>query len=130
MAVRYEETQDTIRLTQTRGGLRKTAWAILVLGVLGNAMIFFIGSRHIPTTLACHHARASCSLTEGRHTLEMSLASIEGVSTEDDAVVVRRSEMPRLYAFCRSRDEATHAEMLAVASGSRAPPQADLDFGA
>lgn len=118
MAVHFEATDDAIRLTQTRRGLRVTFAVVAVVLALSVALQLVIGGLRIDTTLACSHATASCTLTKGKSVHELPLASISAVRlqqrSDDTASWVWLTEA-RSHELCGATDAAGRAAAQAFA---------------
>lgn len=110
MAVEFVQEKDILRLSQTRAGFRISAVVIALFWLLGAAITAFSSLHDTPTTLACDHAEARCTLTEGLLITQVPISEIVAISlqTNPNAAFVRleRSDTPRLHGFCASTPDA------------------------
>lgn len=85
MAVRFEVTDDAVRLTQTRRGLRLGFAVLAVVFALSVALQLVLGGTRFDTSLACSHAAAACMLTKGKAQHEIPLSTIRSVRLDTSA---------------------------------------------
>jgi hypothetical protein len=135
MASVFTNDGDTFTITQTSRGFRLGFKLFIGCGVMGVGLMVLLSHLKEPTTLACDHARQSCTLTKSGVVTELPLApfrSIELTQRPRGGVVIElnRNQYPNYLQICGTTGDAAarqlatdHAAALKafLADGNHAP---------